>query len=110
MEGHENLDANKFGVATQYIPFATRTKLLHQNFVSTLSKSVATKFKKELKEQVMTEDCILRQRPTTKIEKLYRDRTFYVATKRPIWDQILGIHNAINEVKPNIGKPINRCF
>ena len=32
-EGHEKLVANKFGVATQYIPVAIRTRLLHQNFV-----------------------------------------------------------------------------
>ena len=41
-EGHEKLDANRFGVVTQYIPIATRTKLLHQNFVVTLSKFVTT--------------------------------------------------------------------
>ena len=28
-EGHEKLVANRFGVATQDIPFATRTRLLH---------------------------------------------------------------------------------
>ena len=41
-EGHEKLVAKRFGVATQYIPVAIRTRLLHQNFVTTLSKSVAT--------------------------------------------------------------------
>ena len=48
-EGHEKLDANRFSVTTYYILVATRTILLHQNFVATLSKSVATEFKKELK-------------------------------------------------------------
>ena len=33
-EGHEKLVANRFGVSTQYIPVATRTRLLHQNSVS----------------------------------------------------------------------------
>ena len=67
-KGHEKLVASKFGVATQYIPVATRTRLLHQNYIVTLSKSVATEFKKELREQVVTEDCIRRQRQTTKTE------------------------------------------
>ena len=41
-EGHEKLVANRFGVMTQYILVATRTRLLHQNFVETLSKSTVT--------------------------------------------------------------------
>ena len=41
-EGHEKLVTNRFGVVTQGIPVATRTRLLHQNFVATLSKSVVT--------------------------------------------------------------------
>ena len=49
-KGHAKLDTNKFGVATQYIPVAIRKKLLHQKIFATLSKSVATEFKKELKE------------------------------------------------------------
>ena len=109
-EGHEKLDANRFGVVTQYIPVATRTKLLHQNFVVTLSKFVTTEFKKELKEQVVKEECMLRQMPATMTEKICRGRTFYVVTKRPIWAIIFGIHNIINEVKPNIRNPINRRF
>ena len=59
-EGHEKLVANRFGVTTQYIPIATRTRLPHQNPVATLLKSVATKFKKELKEQVAIEDYMRR--------------------------------------------------
>ena len=49
VEGHEKLVANRFGVTTQYIPVSTRTRLLHQNYLATLSKSVATEFKKELR-------------------------------------------------------------
>ena len=33
-EGYEKLDANRFGVTTQDIPIATRTRLLHQNSVT----------------------------------------------------------------------------
>ena len=54
VEGHEKLILNRFSVATQYIPVAMRTRLLHQNSIATLSKSVATGSKKELKEQVAT--------------------------------------------------------
>ena len=57
--GYEKLVANRFGVATQGIPVATRTRLLHQNYVATLSKSFATESKKELKEQVATEDFMI---------------------------------------------------
>ena len=45
-EGHERSVANRFGVATQYIPVAIRTRMLHKNYVTTLSKSIVTKFKK----------------------------------------------------------------
>ena len=50
VEGHEKLVANRFGIATQYIPVAIKTRLLHQNFVTTLSKYVATVSQKELSE------------------------------------------------------------
>ena len=73
-EGHEKLVANKFGVETQCIPVTTRTRLLHQNSVATLSKSVAIGFKKELREQVAIEDCMIRQRPTKNTEN-------FIATK-----------------------------
>ena len=49
-KGHEKLVANRFGVTTQYIPVATRTRLLHQNFVASVSKSVAIESKKDLRE------------------------------------------------------------
>ena len=45
-EGHEKLVANRFGVATQDIPVATRTRMLHQNYVATLSKFIMTESKK----------------------------------------------------------------
>ena len=57
---HEKLVANRFGVATQYLPVATKTRLLHKNYFATLSKSVAIESKKDLREQVVIEDCILR--------------------------------------------------
>ena len=59
-EGHERVVPNRFGVATHYIPVATRTRSLHQNSIATLSKHVATESKKELREQVTIEDCMLR--------------------------------------------------
>ena len=49
VEGHEKLFANRFGVATQGIPIMTRTRLLHKNFVMTLSKSIVTESKKEVR-------------------------------------------------------------
>ena len=58
-EGREKLVANRFGVATQGIYVTTRTRLLHKNLVATLSKSIAIESKKELKEQVTIEDCML---------------------------------------------------
>ena len=42
---------------TQEIPVVTRTRLLDQNSVATLSKSVMIEFKKKLKEQVAIENC-----------------------------------------------------
>ena len=83
-QGHEKLVANRFGVTTQGIPVATRTILLNKIYVATLSKFVATQSKSKPREQV--------------------------ATKRPIWASILGIHNTINEVRPNIRKLINTRF
>ena len=68
VEGHEKLVVNKFGVTTQDILVATRRRLLHQNSVATLSKSVATKSKKYLRNQVATENNKLRQRPAPKTE------------------------------------------
>ena len=58
-KGYEKLVENRFGVVIQYIPIATRTRLLHQNSTATLSKSVAIESKKEFREQVATEDYIL---------------------------------------------------
>ena len=48
-EGNKKLVANRFGVVKQYIPVVTRARLLQKNYVETLSKSIATKSKKELK-------------------------------------------------------------
>ena len=49
-EENEKLVANRFGVTTQYILVATKTRQLHKNYVVTLSKSVVTESKKELRE------------------------------------------------------------
>ena len=52
--GHEKLGANKFGVVTQGVSVATRTRLLNTNYVATLSKYVPTQFKSKSREQVAT--------------------------------------------------------
>ena len=49
-EEHEKLVANRFGVTTQYILVAIKTRHLHKNYVVTLSKYVVTESKKELRE------------------------------------------------------------
>ena len=66
VEGHEKLVANMFVVVTQYIPIATKTRLLHKNSIATLSKSIMTESKKELREQVAKEDYMLCKMPLTK--------------------------------------------
>ena len=59
---HEKLVANRFGVTTQGIPVATRTRLLNKIYVVTLSKYVETQSKSKPKEQVTIENKKLRQR------------------------------------------------
>ena len=41
-QGQEKLVANRFGVTTQGIPVAIRTRLLNKIYVATLSNYVAT--------------------------------------------------------------------
>ena len=53
---HEKLVANMFGVMTQGIPIATRTRLMNKIYVTTLSKYVATQSKSKPREQVATEN------------------------------------------------------
>ena len=65
-QGHEKLGANRFGVATQGISVATRTRLLNTNYVATSSKYVTTQSKRKPREQVTTEDYKLHQRPATR--------------------------------------------
>ena len=61
-QGHEKLGANRFGVATQDISVATRTRLLNIIYVTTLSKYVVTQSKSKPREQVAIEYKKLRQR------------------------------------------------
>ena len=61
-QGHEKLGANRFGVATQSIPVATRTRLLNTNYVATLSKYVPTQFKSKPRERVAIEFKKIQQR------------------------------------------------
>ena len=63
---YKELGAINFVSRHNTSPIATRTRLLYQNFVVTLSKSVATESKKMLKEPVATENYMLRQKSATK--------------------------------------------
>ena len=96
-------------MATQGISVTTRTRLLNTNDVMTLSKYVPTQSKSKPREQVATEYKKLRQRQRQRLKALSR-QTFFCHDKEANWARILGIHNAINEVRPNIGKPINTRF
>ena len=49
-QGHEKLGVNRFGVTTQGITIATRTKPLNTNYVATLSKYVTTQSKSKPRE------------------------------------------------------------
>ena len=69
-QGHEKLGANRFGVATQGIPVATKTRLLNTIYVATLSKYVTTQFKSKPREQVVTEYKKLRQRQRQRMKAL----------------------------------------
>ena len=51
---YKELGATNFCVATQDIRVETRTRMLDQNSVTTLSKFVTTKSKTKLREQVTT--------------------------------------------------------
>ena len=52
---HEKLGANRFAVATQGIPVATRIRLLNTIYVATLLKYVTTQTKSKPREQAATE-------------------------------------------------------
>ena len=49
-QGHEELVANRFGVATQGILIATRTRLMNKIYVATLSKYDPTQSKSKPRE------------------------------------------------------------
>ena len=74
--GHEKMGANRFGVATQGIPVATRTRQLNTNYVTTLSKYVLTQFKSKPREQVATEYKELRQRQRQRLKAMSRHKFF----------------------------------
>ena len=63
---HKKLAANRFCVVTQSNHVATQLRLLHHNYVVTVSKSVAIELKQKLRSKVTTEDYKLRQRPATR--------------------------------------------
>ena len=67
---HEELVANRFGVTTQGIPIATRTRLMNKIYVTTLSKYVATQSKSKPREQVAIENEKLQQRQQQRLQAL----------------------------------------
>ena len=70
-QGHEKLGANRFGVATQGIPVATRTRSMNTNYVATLSKYVTTQSKSKPREQVAIEDTSYDRRKGLKAMSLH---------------------------------------
>ena len=75
-QGHKKLGANRFGVATQCIPIAIRTRQLNTNYVTTLSKYALTQFKSKPIEQVATEYNKLRQRQRKRLKAMSRHKKF----------------------------------
>ena len=71
-QGHEKLGTNMFGVATQGIPVATRTRMFDTNYVATLSKYVTTQSKSKPRKQVATKYKKLRQRQRQRLKALSR--------------------------------------
>ena len=69
-QGHEKLVENRFGVTTQGILIATRTRLLNKIYVAILSKYVATQSKSKPRGQVMTENKKLQQRQRQRLKAL----------------------------------------
>ena len=67
-QGHEKLDANRFGVATQGISVATIIRLLTEIYVATSTKYVATQIKNKPKEKVATEKQEAKTEEATKTE------------------------------------------
>ena len=85
-------------------------KLKRKILVTTLSKSVVTKSKEKAQRTGRDKKLYAKTEASDKDWKLCRDVMLYVVPKHLIWAIILGIHNTINEVWPNIGKSINRCM
>ena len=86
-QGHEKLGANRFVVATQSIPVATRTRLMNTIYVATLSKYVmklskyvTTQSKSKPEEQVVTKHKKLQQRQRQRLKALSR-QTFLCRDK-----------------------------
>ena len=97
------MGANRFGVTKQGIFFVTIKKLQKEIYVATSTKYVSTQIKNKSGEKV----AVRKQEATT--EEVTKTEGS-VAIKGSIWAIIFGIHNAINEVRPNSGKPINTRF
>ena len=65
-EVYKELGETNFVSRHKTSPVTTRTRLLHQNSIATLSKSIKTESKKKLRESVLTKNYMLQQKPTTK--------------------------------------------
>ena len=74
-QGHEKLGTNRFGVVTQGIYVATRTRLLKKIYVATSKKYVATQIKNKPIEKVATKKTRSYDRGSDKDWKFCHDRT-----------------------------------
>ena len=95
--------ANRFGVATQYILVGTRTRLLHQNSIATLSKSVTTESKTKLEEQVAIEDYMLRQRPATKTKNIVATKLSMSRQSDQFCQELWGSTMQLMKCNPTLG-------
>ena len=73
-QGYEKLVTNRFGVATQGIPIAIRTRLMNKIYVATLSMYVVTQSKSKPIEYVTTENKKLRQMQRQRLKAMSRQR------------------------------------
>ena len=106
-EKFDKLVATKFYVATQDTPIVTRTRLLRQNYVMTLSKFVTIESNKKHRKLVTTENVGHDKIWGTKIKTLSL-HNFLCRDRATNWTRIFGDSQSSLEVLPIIGKSINR--
>ena len=108
-QGHEKLGANRFGVTTQGISVMTRTRLLIEIYVQHLYSMSQHKSRTSPKKRSRKKNAKLRHRKRQRLEVLSR-QNFLCHDKETNLGQNFGVHNVINEVSPNIAKPIYTHF